>query len=102
MNFTHVHNEKTASNVEVALVFAYLLSERYEDSLCQESCMLKNETVLCKNQGDRLCHFCLDANARKRCITVHIEHRCIFYHDQSPCFTRYNIHALCLYHDPMP
>ena len=34
-----------------------LFSERYEDSLCQGSCALKNETVLCENQGDRLCHF---------------------------------------------
>ena len=40
-----------------APVFAYLLSERYEDSLCQGSCALNNETVLCENQGDRLCHF---------------------------------------------
>ena len=34
--------------------FAY---KRYEDSLCQGSCALKNETVLCENQGDWLCHF---------------------------------------------
>ena len=38
-------------------IFAYLLSERYEDSFCQGSCALKNETILCENQGDRLCHF---------------------------------------------
>ena len=33
-----------------APVFAYLLSQRYKDSLCQGSCALKNETVLCETK----------------------------------------------------
>ena len=59
--YRHMHNEKMASNIEVVpggpIFCLYLLSERYKDSLRQESCALKNETVLCENQGDRLCHF---------------------------------------------
>ena len=58
--YRHVHNKKMASNNEVAPggpSFCLFTSERYEDSLCQGSCALKNETVLCENQGDRLYHF---------------------------------------------
>ena len=49
-----------------APVFAYLLSERYEDSLCQGSCTLKNETVLCENQGDRFAIFEVGRSKKER------------------------------------